>query len=89
MNMMKKTIIASAIAAVVTAGLSTGAIAADKPKMEKCYGIVKAGKNDCGIAGANACAGQSKTDNDPKAWIFVPEGTCEKITGGSTTPPKT
>jgi uncharacterized membrane protein len=85
---MKKTIIASAITAMISAGLSTSALAEDKPKMEKCYGIVKAGKNDCGIAGGNTCSGQIKTDNDAKAWIFLPRGSCEKITGGSTTPPK-
>jgi uncharacterized membrane protein len=83
---MKKAIIASAIATVIGVGFSVSAVAADKPKMEKCYGIVKSGKNDCGIPGANSCAGQVKTENDPKAWIFVPKGTCEKITGGSTKP---
>lgn len=83
---MKKAIIASAMAAVVSAGLSTGAVAADKPKMEKCYGIVKAGKNDCGIPGANACSAQVHVDNDPKAWIFLPKGSCDKITGASTEP---
>lgn len=85
---MKKAMIASTIAAIIGVGLSTGAVAADKdkPGMEKCYGIVKAGKNDCGVAGGNACAGQAKTDNDPKAWVFLPKGTCDKITGGSTKP---
>lgn len=83
---MKKVIIASAIAAVAAAGMSTGAVAADSPKMEKCYGVVKAGKNDCGIPGANSCAGQVNDAGNSKAWIFLPKGSCEKIVGASTEP---
>jgi uncharacterized membrane protein len=83
---MKKAVIASAVAAVVSAGLSAGAVAAEKPKMEKCYGVVKAGKNDCGIPGKNACSGHVKVDDAPDAWIFLPKGSCDKITGGSTKP---
>ena len=48
---------------------------------EKCAGIVKAGKNDCGTS-KNACAGQVKADNDAEAWISVPKGTCDRIAGG-------
>ncbi len=77
-------LIVSAIAAAVGLGLSTGpAFAADKP--EKCYGIVKAGKNDCGT-GKHSCAGVSKADNSPDEWLFMPKGLCDKIVGGSTTP---
>ncbi len=85
----KKKLVRTAIVAVISAGVSMTA-AADKkpPPMEKCYGIVKAGKNDCGSSGGNACAGQSKVNNDPHAWIFVPKGTCAKIVGGSTQPAK-
>lgn len=51
---------------------------------EKCYGVVKAGKNDCGAAdGSHGCAGAAKTDNSPSEWIFLPEGTCERLGGGS------
>lgn len=50
--------------------------------MEKCYGIAKAGQNDCGTA-THSCAGESKKDNDKKEWILVPAGLCEKIVGGS------
>lgn len=55
-------------------------------KAEKCYGIAKAGKNDCASTGNNSCGGTSKIDRDPKAWIYVPEGYCERIVGGSKTP---
>lgn len=50
--------------------------------MEKCKGIVKAGMNDCGANG-HGCAGQAAVDADPNEWVYVPEGTCEKIVGGS------
>jgi uncharacterized membrane protein len=50
--------------------------------MEKCYGIVKAGKNDCGTS-KHGCAGQATADNDSEEWIKVPKGTCEKIAGGT------
>ncbi len=55
-------------------------------KTEKCYGIAKAGKNDCASTGNNSCGGTSKVDSDPKAWIYVPVGYCERIVGGSKTP---
>jgi uncharacterized membrane protein len=53
---------------------------------EKCYGIAKAAKNDCASTGNNSCGGTSKIDGDPKAWIYVPTGYCERIVGGSKTP---
>jgi uncharacterized membrane protein len=55
-----------------------------KGAKEKCYGIAKAGKNDCGANG-HSCAGQAAKDGDGKEWIHVPKGTCEKIVGGSLT----
>jgi uncharacterized membrane protein len=55
-------------------------------KAEKCYGIAKAGKNDCASTGNNSCGGSSKVSGDKKAWIYVPEGYCERIVGGSKTP---
>ena len=53
---------------------------------EKCYGIAKAGQNDCGTA-RHTCAGQAKQDNAPDEWKYVPKGTCEKM-GGKLTPGK-
>ncbi|AXT47491.1 MULTISPECIES: BufA1 family periplasmic bufferin-type metallophore [Chromobacterium] len=82
-----KTLIASALGAVVALGAlaSAPAAAADK---EKCYGIAQAGKNDCASAtGAHSCAGQAKTDKDPGDWKYVAKGSCEKM-GGSTAPKK-
>lgn len=54
-------------------------------KFEKCYGIVKTGKNDC-ATNTSSCAGTAKRDNQPDSWVYVPTGTCDKIVGGSPTP---
>lgn len=58
--------------------------AADAPKMEKCYGVVKAGKNDC-QTNVSACAGTATKDSQKDAWLYMPKGTCEKIVGASIT----
>ncbi len=77
---MNKTLLCAAIAGVIAAGTVT-AQAADK---EKCYGIAKAGKNDCKSAdGAHSCAGHATEDNSPNEWNFVEKGQCEKM-GGTT-----
>jgi uncharacterized membrane protein len=76
-------IIQTAFASLLVVGLAAGASQsfAAKGDTEKCAGVVKAGKNDCGTS-KNACAGQVKADNDAEAWISVPKGLCEKIVGG-------
>ena len=60
---------------------SVSAYAADDSNTEKCYGVAKAGKNDC-AGPAHACAGQSK-ESSGKEWIKLPKGSCERIVGGS------
>ena len=55
-------------------------------KAEKCFGIAKAGHNDCASAGNNSCAGTSARDGEHAAWIYVPAGTCSKILGASMSP---
>lgn len=57
---------------------------AAKGDTEKCAGIARAGGNDCGTS-MSACAGTSKVDRDPEAWVLVPKGTCSKIAGGKVT----
>jgi uncharacterized membrane protein len=47
---------------------------------EKCYGVAKAGQNDCGTA-RHTCAGKATRDNAPDEWKYVPKGTCQKIGG--------
>lgn len=98
---MSKKIITNAISAVLAlgiAGISPTVLAESKANddmvtmmgnvkgMEKCYGIAKGGRNDCGTSTHN-CSGESKIDNDKEAWILVPNGTCDKITGSSTKAP--
>ena len=77
----------AAVAGAVALGTSNDAVAAgDK---EKCYGVAKAGKNDCGnVSGTHGCAGQSKADNAWDEWVYLPTGTCDKLAGGTTTPAK-
>lgn len=86
--MNSKTIVHSTLAGVLTLGLLAAAgqaNAAEEGKgAEKCYGVVKAGKNDCQTS-AHACAGQASKDGQGDSWIYVPKGTCEKIVGGSLT----
>ncbi len=78
----KNLTIASALAlAVSVAALTNVAAAADGDK-EKCYGVVKAGQNDCQTA-TSSCAGTAKRDGQKDAWIYVPAGTCAKLVGGS------
>jgi uncharacterized membrane protein len=84
--MKNPVILSSALAAALSLGLVAQAQAADAK--EKCYGIAKAGQNDCASAnGSHSCAGQAKKDNDPNEWKYVAKGTCEKE-GGKTTAPK-
>jgi uncharacterized membrane protein len=63
-------------------GAQSSAFAGEKKDAEKCYGVAKAGKNDCKTL-TNACAGHSLTDGQPDAFIALPKGTCERIVGGS------
>jgi uncharacterized membrane protein len=87
MSMSKRALIVSALAAAVAAPSLVLAQGGPAPaptfKAEKCYGLAKAGKNDCASTGNNSCAGTSKVNADKKAWIYVPEGYCERIVGGS------
>ena len=81
-------VLSAALAGAVAA--STAAVAGPvtpQSGQEKCYGVSKAGANDCASAtGTHACAGQgSKKDNDPNEFKYVAGGTCEKM-GGSIKP---
>ena len=76
---------AATLAAIVA---SDASMAQEKSAQEKCYGVAKAGQNDCASAnGSHSCAGQARRDNDPVDWKYVPTGTCTKV-GGKTTAPR-
>lgn len=84
---MKKTFIAAAatgLLAVGVAAVAHDAQAADD--QEKCFGVAKAGANDCGSkTGGHSCAGQSKEDAAKHEFIIVAKGLCERLANGSTT----
>ncbi len=85
-NRAKIAVLSSAVSSLF-ALQSSAQVHPEKPtyKYEKCYGVAKAGLNDCFFAG-NSCAGTAQRDAEPGAWIYVPQGTCRKILGGSVEP---
>ena len=84
-QVIKSAIVGVLALAVVTPGIATAKQSSVRP-MEKCYGIVKAGMNDCQTSSAS-CAGSAKKDNQPDAFVFLPKGICNKIVGGKLSPP--
>ena len=86
-------VITAAIAALTSGGMlaATTAQAAGAvvcAEQERCYGIAKAGKNDCATS-SSGCSGSAKQDNLKDAWIYVPKGTCQKVAGGMLAQPET
>lgn len=84
-----KTATLSALLGAAALGIATTAAvgaekAMDKPAMEKCYGVNKAGKNDC-ASGDHSCAGQATKAMDKTAFVELPAGVCAKLAGGSLT----
>ncbi|MEM6602975.1 MAG: DUF2282 domain-containing protein [Pseudomonadota bacterium] len=77
---VQKIVKAAALTAVATSLLAAPA-QADVAK-EKCYGVSKAGKNDC-ASGKNSCAGSAKVDSQGDAFIVLPKGICERLAGSS------
>ncbi len=76
------TLIAGAMTATII-GASSAEAGKTKGK-EKCYGVVKAGKNMCGRAdGKHSCAAAAETDGDNQEWLYLPTGVCDKLVGGS------
>lgn len=80
-NLAVTAAVSSLLAIGATALTSTQALAAEK---EKCYGVAKAGKNDCATK-TSSCAGTSKEDFQKDAFIVVPAGLCDRLAGGSKT----
>lgn len=80
---MKKNHIAAAaaISGIIALGatLATPAVASEK---EKCYGVAKAGQNDCATKNSS-CAGTAKKDSQGDAFVALPKGLCDKLAGGS------
>ena len=78
---MTPTRIAIALALASALTLPAAAQAQGKMPIEKCFGVSRAGQNDCQTDNSS-CAGTAKKDNQPDAWISAPKGTCQKIVGG-------
>ncbi len=76
---------ATALGSPARSGAQSGPVPAPKFDHEKCYGIAKAGKNDCQTANSS-CAGTSKRNAQGDAWVYVPKGTCDRLVNGSLTP---
>ncbi len=79
-----KSLIQTAITGLLAFGVASLATTAyadeDHSGDEQCAGVIKAGKNDCATS-MNDCHGHVEKDNNRMAWIYVPKGTCEKISG--------
>jgi uncharacterized membrane protein len=73
-----------AVASALAAALVLPAATQAQGNMEKCYGVAKAGKNDCQTA-KSSCAGTSKADAQTDAWVSLPKGACDKLVGGKLT----
>lgn len=80
--MNQRALVAAAAASLLSTLLvSAPAMAQEK---EKCYGIAKAGQNDCAnLAGTHSCAGQAKLDSEKGEWKYVAKGTCLSMKGMS------
>ena len=65
---------------VALSGMAAGSAAKAADDMEECYGIAKAGQNDCAAGEGTTCAGTSTVDYQGNAWKLVPKGTCTSIT---------
>ncbi len=84
-----------ALSGVIAMGLASATLGGEAQAMskpdweghEKCYGVAKAGQNDCGNA-HHQCGGLAKEDGDGEEWLYLPKGTCEKLAGGTLKPSK-
>jgi uncharacterized membrane protein len=87
--MNQRATVLSALAGALACGLLATAAAsahdaAPEKAQEKCYGVAKAGQNDCAnLSGTHSCAGQATTDNSDQEWRLVPKGTCKTLGGKS------
>lgn len=78
--MTQRALVAAAAASLLSTLLLATPVAAQEK--EKCYGIAKAGQNDCAnLSGSHSCAGQSKVSDDPAEWKYVPKGSCKTMKG--------
>ena len=78
--MSKTTILsAAAVAAALTAGISMVTVTTAEAAKMKCYGVSKAGQNDCAAGAGTTCKGTTKVDFQGNAWKYVETEACDKI----------
>jgi len=77
---IKHVTIAAAIGSLLAAGVAGANHHEGNEGQVKCYGVAKAGKNDC-ATDSHSSAGSAKTDNDPAEWKKMPKADCEKAGG--------
>ncbi len=77
--------LATAVTGLIALGASTLSAPAMAAEKEKCYGVAKAGKNDCATK-TSSCAGTSTEDGQSDAFIMVPKGLCDRLSGSSSEP---
>ncbi|WP_372662651.1 DUF2282 domain-containing protein [Hydrogenophaga sp.] len=82
--MNQRTMITAAAASLMSMAMLSSPALAQNAAKEKCFGIAKAGQNDCAnLSGTHSCAGQSKLDMDKGEWKYVAAGTCKDMKGMS------
>ena len=80
----RNTMITAAAASLMSLAMLSVPLVAHAAEKEKCFGIAKAGQNDCAnLSGSHSCAGQSKVDNGKDEWKYVATGTCKTMKGMS------
>jgi uncharacterized membrane protein len=84
MKISRRMATATALSSVLALGLALNSTAASAAAKEKCYGVAKAGQNDCATSNSS-CVGTSTEDGQTDAFTAVPTGLCERLSGGSLT----
>lgn len=87
MTNKRRALIATALATACVANIGAAQAADDGKDAEQCYGVVKAGQNNCATS-THSCAGKAKKDNDPNEWKLVAKGTCTQMGGKLSAPSK-
>jgi uncharacterized membrane protein len=78
--MSKKLLIAAAAGALIFSDIAANAEM--KGNTGKCYGVAKAGKNDCASKdGSHSCAGKAAKDHDANEWMYMDADGCAKENG--------
>ncbi|MBI2769122.1 MAG: DUF2282 domain-containing protein [Burkholderiales bacterium] len=79
--MNQRALIAAAAASLLSTAFIGGTAFAQAAEKEKCYGVAKAGQNDCAnLTGTHSCAGQAKVA-DAAEWNYVAKGSCQTMKG--------